>query len=86
MQAFRRPKGVSDKFPNLINGDWSTTRPFEKVCSDTTMLKHDGKKYDLNLHVDVFNNEIVGYVNVNSKLSHLFKVKLSHPFNYLATL
>ena len=60
-KAFRRPKGVSDKFPNIINGDWSTTRPFEKVCSDTTMLKHDGKKYDLNLHIDVFNNEIVGY-------------------------
>lgn len=60
-QAFRRPKGVSDKFPNIIKGDWSTTRPFEKVCSDTTMLKHDGKKYDWNIHIDVYNNEIVGY-------------------------
>jgi hypothetical protein len=60
-KAFRRPKGVSDKFPNIINGDWSTTRPFEKVCSDTTMLKHDGKKYDWNIHIDVYNNELVGY-------------------------
>ncbi len=41
-KAFRRTKGVSDN----INGDWSTTRPFDRVCSDTTMLKHDGKKYD----------------------------------------
>lgn len=75
-RAFRRPKGVSDKFPNLINGDWSTTRPFEKVWSDTTLLKHDGKKYDLNLHIDVFNNEIVGHDCANSKhgngvLNHL---------------
>ncbi|MDD4532079.1 MAG: hypothetical protein PHW22_01410 [Bacilli bacterium] len=25
------------------------------------MLTHYGKKYDLNFHIDVFNNEIVGY-------------------------
>ena len=66
-RAFRRSKGVSDKFPNIINGNWSTIRPFEKVTTDTTLLKHDGKKYDLNLHIDVFNNEIVGHDCANSK-------------------
>src|SRR5690554_6607145 len=60
-RAFRRPKGVSDKFPNVIDGNWQTRRPFEKVCTDTTMIIHQKKKYDLNLHIDVFNNEIVGY-------------------------
>jgi transposase InsO family protein len=66
-KVFRRAKGVSNKFPNIINGDWSIIRPFEKVTTDTTLLKHDGKKYDLNLHVDVFNNEIVGHDCANSK-------------------
>lgn len=60
-RAFRRQKGVSDKFPNVIDGNWQTRRPFEKVCTDTTMIIHQKKKYDLNLHIDVFNNEIVGY-------------------------
>jgi len=66
-KAFRRPKGVSDKFPNVIGGDWTTTRPFEKVTTDTTLLKHEGKAYDLNLHIDVFNNEIVGHDLAHSK-------------------
>ena len=33
-RAYRRPKGVSDKYKNIIGGDWSTSGPFEKVCSD----------------------------------------------------
>lgn len=60
-RAFRIPKDVSDKFPNVIGVNWQTRRPFEKVCTDTTMIIHQKKKYDLNLHIDVFNNEIVGY-------------------------
>ena len=30
-RAFRRPKGVSDKFPNVIDGNWQTRRPFESM-------------------------------------------------------
>ncbi|MDD3122483.1 MAG: hypothetical protein PHC62_03085 [Candidatus Izemoplasmatales bacterium] len=59
-KAFRRPKHQSNKFPNLINNNWTTTRPFEIVCSDTTMLVINGKKYNWNFHIDVFNNEMVG--------------------------
>ncbi len=69
-KAYQRPKHESDKFPNLINNDWFTTGPFEKVCSDTTMLVHRGIKYDFNLHVDVFNNEIVGHDVANYKHGH----------------
>jgi transposase InsO family protein len=79
-KAYRRPKGVSDKYPNLINNDWFVTRPFEKVCSDTTMVVHQGKKYDWNFHVDVFNNEIVGwdianYQHGNGVMNHLRSLK-----------
>ena len=28
----------SIKYPNLINGNWKTTRPLEKVVTDTTMI------------------------------------------------
>ncbi|MDY0277930.1 MAG: integrase core domain-containing protein, partial [Acholeplasma sp.] len=59
-RAYRRPKGISNKFLNLISGDWRTKGPFEKVCSDTTMIVHQGIKYDWNYHLDVYNNEIVG--------------------------
>ena len=79
-KAFRRPKGVSDKYPNVIAGDWSTTAPFEKVCSDTTMLTHNGVKYDWNYHVDVYNNEIVGsdvanFKHCNGVMNHLRSLK-----------
>jgi len=66
-KAFRRPKHQSDKFPNLVNNNWLTSRPFEIVCSDTTMLVINGKKYDWNYHIDVFNNEMVGWNLANYK-------------------
>jgi transposase InsO family protein len=79
-RAFRRPKGVSNKYSNIIGGDWSTNGPFEKVCSDTTMLTHNGVKYDWNYHVDVYNNEIVGsdvanYKHCNGVMNHLRSLK-----------
>ncbi len=79
-KAYRRPKGESDKFANLINNDWVVSRPFEKVCSDTTMIVHQGKKYDLNFHVDVYSNEIVGYdiatyQHGNGVMNHLRSLK-----------
>jgi len=30
-KAFRRPKHQSNKYPNLVNNNWTTTRPFEIV-------------------------------------------------------
>ena len=48
------------KYPNLINGDWSTQRPFEKIVSDTTTFWFKGKAYDWTYYLDVFNGEIVG--------------------------
>ncbi len=54
-------------YKNIINSNWKTTRPLEKVCTDTTMFYNNGKAYDLTMYIDVFNNEIVAYDLSNSK-------------------
>ena len=33
---YKRPGEESIKYSNIINGNWNTSRPFEKVVSDTT--------------------------------------------------
>lgn len=79
-KAYRRPKGICDKFPNLIKGDWTAHGPFEKVFSDTTMIIHHGVKDDWNYHLDVYNNEIVesdvaSYKHCNGVMNHLRSLK-----------
>jgi transposase InsO family protein len=48
------------KFPRIIT-NWTATRPFEKVASDTTIIRHNGVKYDFTYYIDAYNNEIIGY-------------------------
>lgn len=50
----------SVKYSNLIKGNWNTSRPFEKVVSDTTTFWFKRQCYDWTFYLDVFNNEIVG--------------------------
>jgi len=50
----------SIKYPNIIKGNWKTTRPFEKVVSDTTTFWFKKKVYDWTFYLDIFNGEIVG--------------------------
>lgn len=58
-----QPKGTKHYlYKNLIRNDWSTTQPFEKLCTDTTFFRHKGTLYDLTLYIDAFNNEIISYV------------------------
>ena len=57
-----KPAGEESlKFKNIISGDWSASRPFQKIVSDTTTIGFKGKPYDWTFCLDVFNNEIVGY-------------------------
>ncbi len=57
----RRVNGEEHKkFPRLVR-NWKTSRPFEKIASDSTMIKFNGKRYDLTFYIDAFNNEIVSY-------------------------
>ena len=36
--VYKKPGEESIKYPNLINNNWDTTRPLEKITSDTTMI------------------------------------------------
>ena len=58
---YKKPGEESIKFNNIINGNWNTKRPFEKIVSDTTRIWFKRKAYDWTFYLDVFNNEIVGY-------------------------
>jgi transposase InsO family protein len=50
----------SIKYPNLINNNWKTDKPFEKIMSDTTKIWFKNKAYDWTYYVDAFNREIIG--------------------------
>lgn len=54
------PRGEeSITYPNIVNGNFKPTRPFEIVVSDTTLIYCKGKRYDWTFYIDVFNNEII---------------------------
>lgn len=44
----------------MINGNWKTTRPLEKVVTDTTVISFKNQRYDWTYYIDVFNDEIIG--------------------------
>ena len=46
-------------FPKLVKS-WKTSRPFEIVVSDGTVITFKGEKYDWNYYVDVFDGSIIG--------------------------
>lgn len=46
-------------FPNVIDGNWTVTRPFEKVVTDTTILRNKHASKELTMYIDVFNNEVI---------------------------
>ena len=47
------------KFPNIIRGNWNTTRPLEIVVSDMTCFRHKGSRWEWTYILDVYNNEII---------------------------
>ncbi|MBE6141179.1 MAG: IS3 family transposase [Firmicutes bacterium] len=57
---YKKPGEESVKYENIIGYNWNTSRPFEKIVSDTTSFYFKKKKYDWTFYLDVFNNEIVG--------------------------
>ena len=54
---YKRPGEESVKYSNVINGNWNTSRPFEKIVSDTTTFYFKKKKYDWTFYLDVFNEK-----------------------------
>lgn len=57
---YNKVREESIKYPNLINNNWNTNKPFEKVVSDSTKLWYKHKAYDWTYYVDVFDRSIVG--------------------------
>lgn len=57
---YKKTGEESIKYPNIIKHNWNTTRPFEKVVSDTTTFLFKKQRYDWTYYLDVFNGEIVG--------------------------
>jgi len=47
-----------DVYPNLLK-DMQTTRPFEKVCTDTTMVRHKSGNFDWNIYIDLYDGTIL---------------------------
>lgn len=66
-KPYRKPNEEHIIYSNVIAGDWNATRPFEKICTDTTIFWNNGKYYDLTMYIDIFNNEIVAYDLSDSK-------------------
>ena len=58
---YNTPGGEHEIYPNLIGKNFIASRPFEKVCTDTTSFYHKGIKYDWNIYLDLYNNEILSY-------------------------
>ena len=78
---YKKPGEESIKYENLIKGNWKTSRPFEKIVSDTTKIWFKRKPYDWTFYLDIYNNEIVGYDVRESKfgngtLNHRAALKL----------
>lgn len=60
-------KGSEHKiFPNILNRNFQSNKPFEKIATDITHLNYKGKKYYLACFLDLFNKEILEW-NVQDK-------------------
>ena len=58
--TYKKPGEESIKYPNLINNNWNTTKPLEKIVSDTTMIWFKKQRYDWTYYVDAFDDSIIG--------------------------
>ena len=94
---YKKPGEESIKYNNVINGNWRTTRPFEKIVSDTTKIWFKRKAYDWTFYLDVFNSEIVGYdvresmygngvLNHRNALNDMLKNKIKRGYKDLETI
>lgn len=57
---YKKTGEESIKYPNLINNNWNTTRPLEKIISDTTMIWFKRQRHDWTYYVDAFYDSIIG--------------------------
>lgn len=53
--------GEEHVYYDNITWGWKAKRPLEKIATDMTIIKNNGKKYELTFYLDAFNNEILTY-------------------------
>jgi transposase InsO family protein len=53
-------------YPNILGGFYAQ-RPFQKVCTDTTILSHKQGNFDWNIYIDLFDHTLVSYDLTKSK-------------------
>lgn len=56
---YRKTGDTHDIYENIIDGDWSTNQPLEKITTDMTVIYHKGKKYEWTYVLDVYNDAII---------------------------
>lgn len=90
-------KNESKIYPNIIGHNWTTTRPFEIVTSDSTVLRFKGINYDWTYYLDIFDQSIVGsdvksyyygvnYINHVKALKDMLKNKKKRGYKDLETI
>ena len=47
------------RYPNVLNRNFKAEKPLQKIVTDVTYIKHNGKWHYLAGYLDLFNNEIV---------------------------
>ena len=57
---YKKTGEESIKYPNLINNNWKTYRPFEKITSDIKTIWFKKQRYDWTYYVDAFDDSIIG--------------------------
>ena len=50
-----------DRFHDILNRDFYSDKPMQKIVTDVTFIKNKGKWYYLACYLDLFNNEIVDW-------------------------
>lgn len=49
------------RFSNILNREFSSDKPVQKIVTDVTYIKHQGKWYYLACYLDLFNREILEF-------------------------
>jgi len=58
---YKKPGEEHIKYSNIINNNWQSLKPLEKIVTDMTCIKYRNVLYEVVLYLDVFNNEIISY-------------------------
>jgi len=78
---FQRPKYskyetglMHSRFPNILNRNFKSERPLQKVVTDVTYISHNGKWYYLCAYLDLYNNEILEW-EISGKFDNLLVMR-----------